>query len=298
MISYVFLGIALLAGAVKGFCGKKTSGYISTYKDALLVNTIRMLWCILIGFLFVLFQGGLSTLALGRQSIGIIVLSGVSSAAFVVSWLVCVKRGAYMMMDVFLMLGTAIPLLGGMLFLQEEIRQRQWIGLAVLVVACIIMCSYNNSIKEKLTPLSFALLLFCGIACGFSDFSQKLFVTKIDGGSVAAFNLYSYMIATVVLAGCYVVCRLGEREKTPSEQGRRKPMFWYICIMALCLFINSFFQTKAAVGISSAQLYPLSKSAALVLSSLMAALFFKEKLTPKCIVGMIIAFCGLLIINL
>ena len=49
-MGYIFVAIALLSGAIKGYCGKKTSGSVSEYRDAMLVNTVRMIFCILIGF--------------------------------------------------------------------------------------------------------------------------------------------------------------------------------------------------------------------------------------------------------
>jgi hypothetical protein len=56
MIGYLFLGIALIAGATKGYCGKKISGKITSLSDSVLANTGRMLLCIIIGFLLVLVQ--------------------------------------------------------------------------------------------------------------------------------------------------------------------------------------------------------------------------------------------------
>ena len=34
-MGYLFLAIALFAGATKGYCGKMTSGYVNEYKDAI-----------------------------------------------------------------------------------------------------------------------------------------------------------------------------------------------------------------------------------------------------------------------
>jgi len=45
-------------------------------------------------------------------------------------------------------------------------------------------------------------------------------------------------------------------------------------------------------------LYPLISGAALILSALMACIFFKEKITPKCILGIIIAISAIVIMNL
>ena len=54
-MGYLFLVFALLAGVTKGYCGKKTSGFLSGFRDSMMANMIRMGLCIVIGFLIVLF---------------------------------------------------------------------------------------------------------------------------------------------------------------------------------------------------------------------------------------------------
>jgi uncharacterized membrane protein len=68
--------------------------------------------------------------------------------------------------------------------------------------------------------------------------------------------------------------------------------------MSLALFANSYFKTVAAVYLDSAQLFLLNRGIALILSSLMAAIFFKEKMTIKSVLGIVLAFIGIVIINL
>ena len=75
-------------------------------------------------------------------------------------------------------------------------------------------------------------------------------------------------------------------------------MAGYILLMALFLFANSYFKTLAAKHLSAVLLYPLNQGFALILSALMASVFFKEKLTAKAVIGIVTAFIGLLIINL
>ena len=49
-MGYLFLAAALAMGVTKGSCGKKTSGLVKETADALRMNTLRMLFCILFGF--------------------------------------------------------------------------------------------------------------------------------------------------------------------------------------------------------------------------------------------------------
>lgn len=294
-MGYLFLMIALLAGATKGYCGKKTSGYTDNFGDAVLANEIRMVLCIVIGFLIVLASGDLSTLIPSVKMLGISALSGIFTAIFVVTWLISVKKSAYMMVDIFLMLGVLIPLIASNIFFHEAIKTTQWLGIALLFVAVIIMCSYNNAIKAKLTPSSFILLFLCGVANGIADFSQKLYTKCIPDSSAAAFNFYTYLFAGLVLMVFFAATyKKGE----PVDKSKIKKIFGFILIMAICLFANSFFKTLASGHLSAVLLYPLNQGFSLILSAVMACVLFKEKLTAKAVVGILTAFSGLLIINL
>ena len=294
-MGYLFLFIALFAGVTKGYCGKKTSGYTNSFSDAILANTIRMILCTAIGLVIILTSEGFSALKPSTELVLISALSGTSTAIFVVSWLISVKKSAYMMLDIFLMFGVLIPLVASNVFFNEVIKPTQWLGMGLLLLAVVIMCSYNNSIKAKITPSSFALLIICGIANGIADFSQKVFTKCMSDGSAAVFNFYTYLFAAFVLVAFYIVSC-----KTKHANGNAdiKKIFIYILIMAICLFANSYFKTLAAGHLSAVLLYPLNQGCALILSAIMASVLFKEKITTKAVIGILTAFIGLLIINL
>lgn len=290
--------MALLAGSTKGYCGKKTSGFVREYKDAMFTNFVRMVLCILISFLLLALSGRLSLLAVDLNVVLITLLSGVTTSVFVVAWLLAVRRGAYMMLDVFLMLGVFVPLLLSEFLFDEKIRLNQWAGLSVLLVAVVIMCSYNNQIKEKMSLKSLGLLVLCGIANGLTDFSQKLYVKTAAASSAAVFNFYTYIFSALVLLVFYLGAKVTDKTGSSSETDVLRRVGGYVAVMSVCLFLNSYFKTMAAGILPSAILYPLSQGASLILSSFMSMLFFKEKLTAKCITGIALSFAGLLIINL
>ena len=103
-MGYLFLTLALAAGITKGYCGKKTSFAIQSNSDSMIMNLLRMILCIIIGTVLVVVQDGVGALAPSASLILISALSGVASAMFVVSWLLSVRTGAYMMVEVFLLL--------------------------------------------------------------------------------------------------------------------------------------------------------------------------------------------------
>lgn len=293
-MGYLFLSVALFAGLTKAYCGKKTSGYTQSINDAVVANVLRMIFCIIIGLVVLLLEGSLGFLKIDFSTLAVSMLSGISTAVFVVSWLLSVKKGAYMLVEIFLMLGVLLPLVLSSIFLNESIQTTDWIGFIILVVAVAIMCSYNNSQQNRLTVSAVLLLIICGIAYGLSDFSQKLFAAKSSDVPASVFNFYTYVFALIVLLPVVLIYK---NKNNADSKTDIKKIIWYILIMSVCLFANSYFKTRAAYYISSVQLYPLNQSAALVLSAIMSHLFFKEKLTAKCISGIALALIGILTIN-
>ena len=298
-MGYLFLAISLLAGITKGYCGKKTSGYVNGYSGAMLANFVRMFFCIVIGFVMILIGENLKLVYPDTRLLVISAVSGISTSIFVVCWLISFKKGAYMMLDVFLMLGVLVPISAGYILFSEKIKTTQWLGILILIIAAFIMCSYNNSIKEKLSFSSFCMLLICGGANGTTDFMQKLFVKELPQVPVSIFNFYTYLFSAAVLGVFYILLRTKERKNGEAEGvSEVKHIMGYIAIMSVCLFANSFFKTKAAAYLDSVQLYPLNQGLSLTLSTIMAAVLFHEKMTWKCILGLLLAFAGLVVINM
>ena len=294
-MGYLFVGLALLAGLIKGYCGKKTSGFTVGLADAGFVCLIRMLLCTAFGLLIVLFGGNGGELVPSANLILVSLLSGVASAFFVLTWLIEVKKSAYMLVDIFLMLGVLVTLVLSKIFFNESIKITQWLGIAVLFIAVLLMCSYNSGLKGKISLSSILILIFCGLSNGIADFSQKLFVKTLPDYSASVFNFYTYIFATVTLLIFYLAVKKKEKATAKSLP---KNILIYISVMAVCLFLNSFFKTLAAEHLEAVLLYPLNQGSALALSAVMSAVVFKEKLNLKAIFGILTAFIGLLIINL
>ena len=162
------------------------------------------------------------------------------------------------------------------------------------------MCSFNNSVKkDKLNLPSILLLVVCGLANGLTDFSQKWFVKESGEMPISVFNFYTYVFSALTLRLVYLFFLW--REPRGTDEGAEgfslKKILGYVAIMSICLFANSYCKTLAAGYLDSALLYPLNQGAALILSSIMAATLFHERLTPKAIIGLVTAFAGLIVIN-
>lgn len=298
-MGYFFLMISVLAGAAKGYCGKKTSNYVNSGRSMIFANIIRMILCSVIGVVLIFAGENMKYITWDIKILAISALSGITTSLFVIFWLISVKKSAYMMLDVFLMIGVVVTLILSSIFFKEQVTVTQWIGIAVLFAAVLIMYSYNNTIKAKMSLSSFLLLISCGVSNGLSDFSQKLFVKQANGVPIMIFNCYTYIFSAVTLIIVYFIITKKDNAKGNQQNTLKcfRKIFGYISVMSVCLFLSSYFKTSAAGLLDAAQIYPLSQGCALMLSSLMTALFFGEKITLRGAAGIILAFIALIIIN-
>ena len=293
-MGYILLCISLFAGALKGYEGKRISAVTSTIGRSVTVNIIRMGLCIVIG----IFPVTADILA-GRtvcDTVAVLcgILYGTALAAFVVTWLLCVRDGAYTLVNIFAMCGMFLTIALSYFVFGETVRPLQWIGLALLTVAILIMCSYSTGVKGKMKKKTILLLIVYGIAAGACDFASKLFV-HYSAGSTAFFNMVAYAAAAVALLVFWAVSPI--RKEAVDVRSLFKSTFWRVAVMAICLFANSFFKTMAAAYLTAGQLYPIYQSADLILSALIAQIFFKEKINLRCAAGLCLVFAAMLLLH-
>lgn len=299
---YLSLIAACLCGTVKGYCGKKISKHVSRTADAMYANGVRMVFCVIIGLVIALISEG-AAIVPNKNMLLISFVSAAANATMLISWVIAVKTGALVLLDIFLLLGSSLPLVLCAVCYDEPIKLIQYIGLAVMLVAVIVMCTYNNTVKTKLTVKSVLLLLLCGFTNGAVSFSQKWFTNSEKDGSITVFNLWAFLFAAVIIfAALGIVLLTGK--KTAVNTGEKPPqlvklnsVFGFVTVMAIALFINNFTITYAAKALDAVLVYPAQSAINIILTTLMANIVFKEKINLKCVVGIILTLASIFLIN-
>ena len=307
-MGYLFVALALLSGGIKSFCGKKISGKTPTIKNAILTNFVRMLFCIVFGFLFVWVIDGVSALKMDAAAILLALGGSVATCVFLVSWLLAMRKNAYMTVEAFVLASMLVPVLLKLAIYDEKVGIFQWIGLAILLFSVWLMSIYNNQTKGKLTAVGLALLFVVCLGNGLNSFTQNVFKTEFESLSAAAFNFYVYVFSAVLL-GITFLC-LKEKPSVEEESGiqvsedfgKKEPLFdrtklILIAIMAIFLFCNSYFITLANGYLPAVKLNPLLNVSALFVGLFISVVFFKEKLKTVSVIGICLMIVGVIFIN-
>lgn len=316
-MAYLFLVIALICLSVKGYCGKKTSTDIKTSTDPLLFNALRMLLCIAIGFVMVLFDGAVSQLAVTPMMLWLTLGAGAANAAFLIGWILAVRRIPMVTMDVSLTIGSILPAVLCLILFDEAISLPKMIGFALILTATVVLSGYGKSTGMRPGVLGVALAVIATLGEGLSSFCQQLYKQYFTAegsrfcgiayeNSVYQFYTYVFAAAILVIAftglAVFGYHRQVEPSKTHYVRGlfaSCKRPFPYIVVMAICLFAGNYLQTAATTdyGMSSQVLYPVIKGGCLVTVNLTAMLFFNEKPTWRSITGSAIALGGAVLMS-
>ena len=149
--------------------------------------------CVFIGLAMVFFDST-ATFAIPSEAILLSLLAGITSSIFVISWILSVRIGSLMMIDVFLAVSTIIPIFFSTILFPETdtVSPRQIIGCVILLIAVIIMCSYNKSIKKKTTIGTLLLIALCATANGCTELITNVY-SRNGYGSASVFNFYTYV---------------------------------------------------------------------------------------------------------
>jgi drug/metabolite transporter (DMT)-like permease len=299
-MGYLFLAFAVGGNLLKAFSGKKTSGFMKTILDAFSFSTIRLGLSALFGIFFMLpdlFRNGLSVMALDLNLLPTYLLSAIANAGMVITWLLFIRSGVLVLMDVSALCGCLIPLILSRIFYFELIKPTHIIGLVVLFGAVILMASYNNSIKAKLNAKSILLLFGFGISSGFIDFSQKLFRKQtMNNVPSSVFNFYTLLFAFVILLIILIVMRTAKDNEAAKLEIKPKALF-HISLMAVGLCVVSLFKTLAAGHLPSALVFPFYQSSAIISNAILGAICFKERISFKSVASLTLMALGLVIMN-
>ena len=145
---YGVVALTLLCLTVKGYSGKRTSGYVKDATDSVRFSLLRMIFCMLIGGALLLLEGAGKFLKIETGMLGICLLAGISNALFLVCWLSAVRKNSMVSMDVGMTLGSLLPAVFCAALFGEELSPWKMLGFAMIVAATVILAKPGNTTRK------------------------------------------------------------------------------------------------------------------------------------------------------
>ena len=185
--------------------------------------------------------------------------------------------------------GMLVPCLIGHFFWEEKLGLLAFIGILFTVLSAVFLKSGGKKTGKK-----DAVGVLCGVAVFLTSggvmVAQKLMGLYFVGESVSAYNLYSFLLAFLLLSPLTV---RGRKE----EKHFRKSTALCAAGSAVSLCVISLVMTSLAGAVPSVILFPLFNGSGIILVSLGSVLVFKERLTRKNLLGLFLGVLGLCLVN-
>ncbi len=299
---YLYLTTSKLTGVAKMIAVKKCGNNSTSVLNSVQVNLIRSVVCMVVGVVIAL----VARLATWSY-FAICVLSGVANALLMLSWILAAMSVSLCTVESFVMIGSVVlPLLvTPFLYDGEKVSLLQWIACALLLAAVLLFSAKKKG--EKTSLLTYAWLVTCMLSAATTNITSKYYVYKVGNEYAAFFNAITFIVVFLFFLICYIV-GMTNRKKTKgsleSEEVKfgifsleRKTYFW-IAIAAVTMYTFQFFNTLASGRLPSAILYPLSYGAGFLLTAVIDTFLYKEKLTPKRGVAILLATIGSVLVVL
>ena len=185
--------------------------------------------------------------------------------------------------------GMLVPCLIGHFLWNERLGLLAFLGILLTVLSAVFL--KGNGKRGTSFDLRGALCgLLVFLTSGGVMVAQKLMGLYFVGQSVSAYNLYSFLLAFLILSPVAIGTR-------GAEKGSFKKTALCATGSAVSLCVISLVMTSLAGAVPSVILFPLFNGSGIILVSLGSTLVFKEKLTRKNLLGLFLGVLGLCLVN-
>ena len=197
--------------------------------------------------------------------------------------------GSLAIYSMFMMLGgMLVPFFYGILFLSEPITVGKAAGTVLLTVFIVLQAVWQKSSDGenkggKTKYLFFILCLVIFFINGMTGVIAKAHSISVGAVDEASFTAtYCAMTALLSLAILLLSCLKSGREKAKIIKGalKTKPLT-VMALLGAAAYGGNFLQLLAADKVPASVQFPLVSGGVIVLSALVSALIFREKISKK-----------------
>ena len=258
---------------------------------------VNAIFFTLLGFVL---YGGFPDFSLFSFLIAII-LAVIGTLSAVVGIMI-MKYGKISVYSVFMMLGGMIlPYFYGVFFLGETLSPFRIIGLIALICALPLSALNPKDTKNKTSSKKYyilCVLIFC--INGTVSIISKTHSISISAVPAANFIVYASLWQIVINGvAYYIFSRRLDKSKPQNDTPKVKPNKIYavltIFIFAVVSGAGFLFQLISAETVPAVAMFPFITGGSIVLSTVAARIFFKEKVGKPALAGIAMSVCGTLL---
>lgn len=229
-------------------------------------------------------------LSFSPYSVIMAVLMSVTVMSYNIIGFRILKQCSMAVYSLFLLIGgMTLPYVWGLVFLNEPFSAVRTIGLVVLIGGVVL----SNFSSEKINPKQICMCLAVFVLNGLVSIVSKMHQIEANYQCVSTIEfiilggIFKFFISGALL--------LGLKGKHVQTHSKNKSFLKALLIIILSAVIGGgsyFLQLYGAKSLPATMLYPFVTGGGIVFSALADLVLFKEKLSRRLIVSVVICFAG------
>ena len=235
-------------------------------------------------------QSSVFTIVLGVAFGAVTALQGITNIA-------ALQFGPMSYTSVIISFSTLISSLSGVMFFDESLGWAQIVGM-VLMLASFVLAAKSDVDEKKANLKWLFLCLIAFVATGGIGVMQKVHQSSEYRDELNAFLIIAFVSSAVLCAFFAALMKRHESrfadEKEKKKNGKRQVWLLLGIMIAsgACVAVNNKFNLYLSGVMDSAVFFPLVNGGGLVLTTLAAVLLFKEKLSTKQWIGVVLGIAS------
>lgn len=289
----VSLVLILLCRVIQAFFSKRSSNAVGGIRTMVAYLSYQNTISAVAGLVLILWAG--KGFAVDMRTVLISCLFG-SMIFFATFCNICaMKSGTVSLCSVFGTAGILVPILAGAVLFGTAVAPMQVLGIALFLVSAWILIGSSRKVYTNFSFKTVLLLLGMLLANGGSMLAQQLFAAYVPDGDVAVFSILSFGL--IALLGWTARALMGPVPE--EEQDRSEPRKLALCgpALAMAVFFINQLSTGLAGKIAPAILFTVSCGGSTIISTLVAAWVYREKLTRRSAFGVLLGIVAIVLIK-
>lgn len=284
----ILIGIILIMRVVQSVCSKQTSNLLPvSWTGRSAYFGFAQLCSALCALPLFAAQGAQITADAVLLGIG----SGLCIAIGSIFSQLALQGGTMALSSMFSTAGLLIPCVAGVFWFDQPMSVWQWLAVLVLLGSAYLLVVSSRKIYHHFTVKTLWLLLGSFFANGTTMLLQTIYSLRCGGKNVAAFSFFTFAVPSLLL--------LAIAYGTGTKEQRRLPKKLYglgLCL-AVALFLINQLATQAAAAVPGAILFSFINGGATLISALVGALIYRERLGISGAAGVTAGIAALIVIK-
>lgn len=289
----LYITAILLLRIVQALCNKNTSNEIRSIPMLLRYGVLKNILSAALGLILILYTR--NTLHFQAMTVLFAAFAGLSLLLGSFFSIYAMKSGTVSLNSMFATAGMILPIFAGALLFHKPISPLQIVGLGLFFISAYLLIVSSRETYATFSAKTFLLLIGTLLANGCTMLAQQMFTQYVPDGDVSLFSCLTFSMSALLSWGIYL---LRYRKKPTEDAGFSRSLILCGCALAVAAFVINQFVTVLTKSVAPVVLFTIVNGGDTIISTIVAAVVYRERLGKRSVVGIILGVFSLVLIKL